>query len=159
MLKEIQAIIHPRCHVSLRFRFCNCFTFTLLSVSVHHCLLIVKCFVLFTWPSLTKKKKKQTVQNKTPVVKPQLCSLLTNSTDCSPRLTTKGGSSRSLFHVPERQCKAGREAGEMERDGDLRALAYFTTAHLSRQLQSVVNLLILVFLRKYSWKYWWPMMK
>lgn len=57
MLKEIQAIIHPRCHVSLRFRFCNCFTFTLLSVSVHHCLLIVKCFVLFTWPSLTKRKK------------------------------------------------------------------------------------------------------
>lgn len=60
LLKKIQAIIHPRCHVSLRFRFCNCFpfTFTLLSVSVHHCLLIVKWFALFTWPSLTKKRQK-----------------------------------------------------------------------------------------------------
>lgn len=153
MLKKIQAIIHPRCHVSLRFRFCNCFpfTFTLLSVSVHHCLLIVKCFALFTWPLLTNKKeqaKKQTVQNKTPVVKPPTLFITDKLYWLFTEADDKGGGV-PLELVPcfwkTVQNRERREAGEMERDGDFRALAYFTTVLLSRQFQSVVNLLILGF--------------
>lgn len=49
------------------------------------------CLVYLTIINKKKKKaKKQTVQKKTPVVEPQFCSLLTNSTGCSPRLATKG---------------------------------------------------------------------
>lgn len=152
MLKKIQAIIHPRCHVSLRFRFCNCFpfTFTLLSVSVHHCLLIVKCFALFTWPSLTKKKqaKKQTVQNKTPVVKPPTLCITDELYWLFTEADDKGGFLWELVPCSWKivQSRERREAGEMERDGDLRGLAYFTTV-LSRQFQSIVNLLILGFLK------------
>lgn len=153
MLKKIQAIIHPRCHVSLRFRFCNCFpfTFTLLSVSAHHCLLIVKCFALFTWPSLTKKraskKANSTKQNpscQTPNFVHYWQTLLTVHQSWRQRGVP-------LELVPcfwkTVQNRERREAGEMERDGNLRALAYFTTVLLSRQFQSVVNLLVLGFLK------------